>query len=568
MMWHGSPLSLVSRGNRAGGTTDIAFKSSARAMTNEFTPSADKPLEPGDRLGRYEIREQIGQGGMGTVFRARDTLPPIAGREVAIKVLISGMFDPDSLQRFLAEAHALSRLEHPNIVRIIDCVAEEARPFIVMEYLKGEDLNKLLRRGPVDVARAVDIVLSICAAIYACHRRGIIHRDLKPENVMLHCPEPDYEIVKLLDFSVSKSTVRPDLTNNGFLPGTPRYMSPEQASGAVADARSDQYAIALLLHVLLVRQKPFAELEKPSLSVIARGMPNRARILRPEVPDGLDVVIARALRVDPAQRFASVHELGSKLLPFSSESARGRWTQMFTSTPPAAVSPKLLSGPAPTVHPSGAAGAGGDVHATTEDERDVSTARATAMTSALRKNYSAVTTKSVGQVWYDQSPSGSDEDPGRLDLPTPSAPPVTLESRPIQRSWRTKFIVAGALVTAGAAVATLRWSFKDLPVQPPPSIISGAPSPQPSSPPVQPSIGSPPSNVSAGPATGERAGAPDSEPADRAATAESAVVERPARTANEPKRRRNRQSPRMPSSPPARPRGGVEYTDDGSPVLR
>jgi hypothetical protein len=138
-------------------------------------------LPRGPRLGRYEIRQMLGQGGMGQVYRAWDS---VLKRDVAVKVL--GTPDEELLARFAREAEAISQLDHANVVTVHDFQADPALPYIVMEYLHGEDLSTRLRRGPLPAGEAVDMILSVCSAVHACHLLGIIHRDLKPGNVFLH----------------------------------------------------------------------------------------------------------------------------------------------------------------------------------------------------------------------------------------------------------------------------------------------------------------------------------------------------------------------------------------------
>jgi eukaryotic-like serine/threonine-protein kinase len=153
-------------------------------------------LKRGTQLGRYEIRELLGRGGMGQVYRAWD---PSLRRDVAIKVL--GAPDEELLRRFSREAEAVSQLNHSNVVSILDFSAGPV-PYIVMAYLRGEDLSTRLKRGPMSVGEAVDIILGVCAGVHACHCRGVVHRDLKPGNVFLH-ETPEGTSVKVLDFGVA-----------------------------------------------------------------------------------------------------------------------------------------------------------------------------------------------------------------------------------------------------------------------------------------------------------------------------------------------------------------------------
>ncbi|HEX7499852.1 MAG TPA: serine/threonine-protein kinase [Polyangia bacterium] len=218
-------------------------------------------LKRGTKLGRYEIREMLGRGGMGEVYRAWD---PALRRDVAVKVL--GASDEDLLRRFSREAEAISQLNHPNVVSVLDFSAGST-PYIVMAYLRGEDLSTRLKRGQISVGEAVDIILGVCAGVHACHTRGVIHRDLKPGNVFLH-ETPEGTAVKVLDFGVAilRENVSGEITRPGHVVGTPRYFSPEQVRSVDADAKSDQYAVGLLAYVALAGKSPFARKEGPSWS--------------------------------------------------------------------------------------------------------------------------------------------------------------------------------------------------------------------------------------------------------------------------------------------------------------
>ena len=217
-------------------------------------------------IGHYELLEQIGAGGMGEVFRAKDLL---LGRMVAIKRLRPDFFgNEDRRRRFLKEARAASSLDHPNIVCIHDLVESEGREYLVMEYIEGETLRDQLARGALAVDRAVAIAIQIASALEAAHRAGIVHRDLKPSNVMVCCDGK----VKLLDFGLAKTDdVRPitadqatitatsdeDRSAEGVLAGTAAYMSPEQAEGLKVDWRSDIFSFGAVLYEMVTGRQAF-----------------------------------------------------------------------------------------------------------------------------------------------------------------------------------------------------------------------------------------------------------------------------------------------------------------------
>jgi serine/threonine protein kinase len=286
--------------------------------------------------GRYEVRERLGQGGMGTVYRALDTK---LGQMVALKVLLhtagSEKSKEERRRRFMREIYAINEVQHRNVVHIQEFGFVKDTPYMVMELLKGQDLNHILRESTelLAVDHAVDLMLPVCAAIQACHDAGVIHRDLKPGNIMVI--ESDFAAgwdIKVVDFSISK--VATEMTQEGQILGTPQYLSPEQVAGKVSPA-SDQYAIALLLYVCLTKQHPYKGLQGlPLVRAIEKGEFKKPREFRPEIPEELEQIIVTAMSVDPERRFASVHALGQKLWPFGSVLGQGVWKKYYVQTPP------------------------------------------------------------------------------------------------------------------------------------------------------------------------------------------------------------------------------------------
>ena len=217
-------------------------------------------LTPGIRLGPYEIVGAIGAGGMGEVYRARDSR---LGREVAVKVLpASFASDPDRLRRFEQEARGVAALNHPNILAIHDIGTHDGAPFLVTELLEGETLRERLDGGPLPVRKAIDVAVQGAHGAAAAHEKGIIHRDLKPANIFLTADGR----VKILDFGLAKLTERESVgldesqaatrtaagaTEPGVVLGTVGYMSPEQVRGKPADARSDIFALGTILYEML-----------------------------------------------------------------------------------------------------------------------------------------------------------------------------------------------------------------------------------------------------------------------------------------------------------------------------
>ena len=253
--------------------------------------SGAKTLSVGKRIDRYEVRELIGHGGMGAVYRAIDTR---LGRTVALKTVLAGGLTAAATEelrrRFMREALAASKVEHRNVVQVMDFgIADGETPYLVMEYLRGRDLGTVLKHSPgfLPPGEVVDIMLGVCAAVSACHRVGIIHRDLKPANIFLSDTDTGWE-VKVLDFGVSKAGLAFDMTQEGQIVGTPQFLSPEQIEGHVVPA-SDQYAVGVLLYVCLTNRLPYEEHESlPLLRAIGVGRFAAPRTHRPDLPEGLE----------------------------------------------------------------------------------------------------------------------------------------------------------------------------------------------------------------------------------------------------------------------------------------
>jgi serine/threonine protein kinase len=274
------------------------------------------PLLAGARLGPYQIIAPLGRGGMGEVYRARDTR---LDRDVAIKVLPEGVAaDPDRQRRFEQEARAVAALNHPHICQIHDV----GPGYLVLEYVEGEPLG-----GPLAVERALGLALQIAGALEAAHRRGILHRDLKPSNVLVTTRSggsSDPPTVKLLDFGLAKLMGPPDdgpedvtRTLAGAVVGTAAYMSPEQAEGKAVDARSDVFSFGVVLYEMLSGMRAFAgETAIQVLSAVLRDDPPPL-----DVPAPLERFVRRCLAKSPGDRFSSMAQVRSALEQVASMAA-------------------------------------------------------------------------------------------------------------------------------------------------------------------------------------------------------------------------------------------------------
>ena len=283
------------------------------------------------QLGAYEIISLIGAGGMGEVYRARDTR---LDRTVAIKVLPEALAaDPQLRERFDREARAISSLNHPHICALYDVGHQEGVDFLVLEYLEGQSLAERLPAGPVPVLEALKIAVDICDALDKAHRSGIVHRDLKPANVMLTRAG-----AKLLDFGLARSeapvvttsglsmlpTTPPNLTVQGAILGTFQYMAPEQIEGLEADARTDIFAFGALLFEMLTGRPAFEGKTRASLlGAILKDEPPRISTVQPLAPAALDRIICTCLAKDPDDRYQSARDLLRELRWVASAGADG-----------------------------------------------------------------------------------------------------------------------------------------------------------------------------------------------------------------------------------------------------
>jgi serine/threonine protein kinase len=300
--------------------------------------------------GRYQLGDRLGSGGMSTVYKAVDR---VLERTVAVKVLAEHLSDDEKfVARFRREALAVAKLIHPNIVQVYDTGVDEARHYIVMEYVEGRSGAQLLQsRGRLGSDAAVEIGVQACAGLDYAHRQGIIHRDVKPGNLMViggpagrrgtapsGSPTEDMT-VKLTDFGIARAAEQTRLTQVGSVVGTAAYLAPEQARGEEATPAADVYALGVVIYQLLTGRLPW---EGTTLAELAIRRENERPLppssYDPEVPETLSTAVLRALEGDPARRYITARELasamrtglsGSEPPPADSEAA----TRAMTGTP-------------------------------------------------------------------------------------------------------------------------------------------------------------------------------------------------------------------------------------------
>src|ERR1700719_1980878 len=282
-------------------------------------------LTSGTKLGPYEIQSPIGAGGMGEVYRAKDTR---LDRTVAVKILPGHLSDNiEAKQRFDREARAISSLNHPNICTLHDVGHQDGIDFLVMECLEGETLADRLRKGPLPTEQVLRYGIEICEGLERAHKSGVVHRDLKPANVMLTKTG-----AKLMDFALAKATLSgaspassltmtishssadQPLTAHGTIVGTFQYMSPEQTEGKEADARSDIFALGAVLYEMATGKRAFTGKSQASLvAAILASEPPPISMVHPMSPPALDRVVQGCLAKDPDERFQTIHDVKLQL---------------------------------------------------------------------------------------------------------------------------------------------------------------------------------------------------------------------------------------------------------------
>jgi serine/threonine-protein kinase len=316
-----------------------------------FVEGSDLVELPDQRLGtllagRYVIEEVIGEGGMATVYRARHKL---TDRQVAIKVMSSMLAtDPVVRERFRREARSAARLTHPNIIEIFDQGdTDDGTSFMVMELLQGEALAPVIARGPLDVDRAIHVMIQIARGVARAHDLEIIHRDIKPENIFLVRREDGSDLVKILDFGIAKSRQDSRLTTQGELFGTPQYMAPERITGKDSGGASDIYALGVVFFEMLTGELPFSAPDVATFFIKhMEEAPRSIRTLNNRVPERLDELVLKMLAKSPADRPVDAHRIHQDLLEINKEREAAPPPSATEDLEPSIAPVTLAAGPA------------------------------------------------------------------------------------------------------------------------------------------------------------------------------------------------------------------------------
>jgi WD40 repeat protein len=316
----------------AATAADVPSPADDAHLTRVVESGAAKPVAPADRdpLAGYALKEELGRGGMGVVYLARQRHP---GRLVALKMVLAGpQARPEEFVRFRREVEAIAAVPHPNLVTVYEVGEYEGRPFYVMEYVDGGSLARWVAGKPQPPPAAARVVEALARAMHAVHVRGIVHRDLKPANVLLQFPgggppgdadDLGTAIPKIADFGLAKSLTEADgPTLSGAVLGTPSYMAPEQAAGRASEVgpAADVYALGAILYEMLTGRPPFrAATVVDTMQQVLQDDPVPPRRLQPTVPADLDTVCLKCLRKEPLRRYDSAAALADDLARFLRE---------------------------------------------------------------------------------------------------------------------------------------------------------------------------------------------------------------------------------------------------------
>jgi serine/threonine-protein kinase len=320
----------------------------------EATKAQSRTSQPSDTMlgkvvaGRYRLEARLGEGGMGIVYRARHVL---IDRVVALKLIRPDLRGETHLRAWmLREARAANRVDHAHIIDIHDIgETEDGELYLVMELIVGTALSTEVAKGPMPIARGVDILEQMCAALARAHDLGVVHRDLKSDNILLTVRGGRKDFVKILDFGLAALARDPRLAPKGAVFGTPEYMSPEQARGEDAGPQSDLYALGILFFEMLTGQLPFRSTDRDTLLEMQRSSPApRPRSIKPDISPAAEAIALRLLEKDPRKRYQDAHHLQEELkalqrsLPSQQWDVQGEAAPAMPPPPPPAQSDGVL----------------------------------------------------------------------------------------------------------------------------------------------------------------------------------------------------------------------------------
>ncbi|MDH3286065.1 MAG: DUF2791 family P-loop domain-containing protein, partial [Acidobacteriota bacterium] len=270
----------------------------------------------GEKLSdRYELTAELGRGGMGVVYKARD---PLLNREVAVKLIPPSLLTPDAEQRFQSEAQLVAQMDHPGIVSIFDMGRHEGSLFFVMPVIEGTSLSALLREESLVLKDVLDVGIQVAEALDYSHTRGVVHRDIKSENIMVFRDEGDGLRICVMDFGLARAANVTRLTKTGMLVGTMAYMSPEQVVGKELDGRTDIYSLGSVLYECVVGRVPFTGEMQSVLYRIGHEIPQGPRDAGAEIEEQLEAIILSCLEKDPERRPSSAGRLAASLRQYKS----------------------------------------------------------------------------------------------------------------------------------------------------------------------------------------------------------------------------------------------------------
>jgi len=398
----------------------------------------------GRTIGKYRVVAKLGRGGMGTVYRAVDET---LDRDVAIKILNPEFADSDVMKRFRAEASMLAKLNHPAIATIYELHRSDEDLLMVMEFVPGESLDQFVQRnGPVEPERAAYLLAQVLDAIGHAHAAGIIHRDLKPSNVMV----TERGAVKIMDFGIARVRGAEHMTTDGYMMGTPAYMSPEQVLCQDVDGRSDLYSVGVMFYRLLTGKLPFeADTAIGMVQKQISDAPTPARLHRADLPSWAVAIVDRALAKSPADRYQTAEELRKALLDAIND---------------AAVEAKTLVLPSLEGHPRWGAARGPDPDAETSIAAAPSRPAPTEFVVVPRRAAPATTPGPTASP----APSAAPQTAASVPAAQPAAAPKPV---PVARTSGSNHVAARAAVAlvtvATLVIAILAWRRSQTPVPPP-----------------------------------------------------------------------------------------------------